>query len=207
MPKCKGCGIELLEGTVFCPYCGQAVEETEKPAEPVQPEQNEQPEQPQFEQPQYGAPQYGQPQYGAPQYGQPQYGAPQYGQPQYGAPQYGQPYYGAPLPKRENKGATVCAIIGMVLGIITLVFTFLTMVGGAADPFAGYALGIVGIEFALPGIILSSIGKKSYSNRGKAIFGLIVSIIGIVLMFILAVAFMVTAMEEGYDISDIYGYY
>ena len=74
MPKCKGCGIELLEGTVFCPYCGQAVEETEKPAEPVQPEQNEQPEQPQFEQPQYGA------------------------------PQYGQPYYGAPLPKRENKG-------------------------------------------------------------------------------------------------------
>jgi hypothetical protein len=207
MPKCKGCGIELLEGTVFCPYCGQAVEETEKPAEPVQPEQNEQPEQPQFEQPQYGAPQYGQPQYGAPQYGQPQYGAPQYGQPQYGAPQYGQPYYGAPLPKRENKGATVCAIIGMVLGIITLVFTFLTMVGGAVDPFAGYALGIVGIEFALPGIILSSIGKKSYSNRGKAIFGLIVSIIGIVLMFILAVAFMVTAMEEGYDISDIYGYY
>jgi hypothetical protein len=197
MPKCKGCGIELLEGTVFCPYCGQAVEEIEKPAEPVQPEQNEQPEQPQFEQPQYGAPQYG----------QPQYGAPQYGQPQYGAPQYGQPYYGAPLPKRENKGATVCAIIGMVLGIITLVFTFLTMVGGAADPFAGYALGIVGIEFALPGIILSSIGKKSYSNRGKAIFGLIVSIIGIVLMFILAVAFMVTAMEEGYDISDIYGYY
>ena len=199
MPKCKGWGIELLEGTVFCPYCGQAVEETEKPAEPVQPEQ---PEQPQFEQPQYG-----QPQYGAPQYGQPQYGAPQYGQPQYGAPQYGQPYYGAPLPKRENKGATVCAIIGMVLGIITLVFTFLTIVGGAADPFAGYALGIVGIEFALPGIILSSIGKKSYSNRGKAIFGLIVSIIGIVLMFILAVAFMVIAMEEGYDINGMYDYY
>ena len=207
MPKCKGCGIELLEGTVFCPYCGQAVEETEKPAEPVQPEQNEQPEQPQFEQPQYGAPQYGQPQYGAPQYGQPQYGAPQYGQPQYGAPQYGQPQYGAPLPRRENKGATVCAIIGMVLGIITLVFTFLTIVGGSADPFAGYVLGVFGIEFALPGIILSSIGKKSYSNRGKAIFGLIVSIIGIVLMFILAVAFMVTAMEEGYDIGGIYDYY
>ena len=35
MPKCKGCGIELLEGTVFCPYCGQAVEENEKPAEPI----------------------------------------------------------------------------------------------------------------------------------------------------------------------------
>ena len=189
MPKCKGCGIELLEGTVFCPYCGQAVEETEKPAEQVQ---SEQPEQPQFEQPQYGAPQYGQPQYGAPQYGQ---------------PQYGQPYYGAPLPRRENKGATVCAIIGMVLGIITLVFTFLTMIAGTADPLSGYVLGVVGIEFALPGIILSAIGKKSYSNRGKAIFGLIVSIICIVLMFILAVAFFVIAMEEGYDISDIYGYY
>ena len=197
MPKCKGCGIELLEGTVFCPYCGQAVEETEKPAEPVQSEQNEQPEQPQFEQPQYGAPQYG----------QPQYGQPQYGQPQYGAPQYGQPYYGAPLPRRENKGATVCAIIGMVLGIITLVFTFLTMVAGTADPFAGYVLGAFGIEFAIPGIILSAIGKKSYSNRGKAIFGLIVSIIGIVLMFILAVAFCVIAMEEGYDIGGIYDYY
>ena len=192
MPKCKGCGIELLEGTVFCPYCGQAVEETEKPAEPVQPEQNEQPEQPQFEQPQYGAPQYGQP---------------QYGQPQYGQPQYGQPQYGAPLPRRENKGATVCAIIGMVLGIITLVFTFLTIVGGTADPFAGYVLGAFGIEFAIPGIILSAIGKKSYSNRGKAIFGLIVSIIGIVLMFILAVAFCVIAMEEGYDIGGIYDYY
>jgi hypothetical protein len=81
------------------------------------------------------------------------------------------------------------------------------MVAGSADPFSGYVLGVVGIEFALPGIILSSIGKKSYSNRGKAIFGLIVSIIGIVLMFILAVAFMVIAMEEGYDIGGIYDYY
>ena len=95
----------------------------------------------------------------------------------------------------------------MVLGIITLVFTFLTIVGGTADPFAGYVLGAFGIEFALPGIILSSIGKKSYSNRGKAIFGLIVSIIGIVLMFILAFAFCFIAMEEGYDIGGIYDYY
>ena len=204
MPKCKGCGIELLEGTVFCPYCGQAVEEAEKPAEPEQPTQ---PEQPQYEAPQYGAPQYGQPQYGAPQYGQPQYGAPQYGQPQYGAPQYGQPQYGAPQVKRENKGASVCAIIGMILGIVTLVFTFLTIVSGIADPFGGYVMGALGIEFALPGIILSAIGKKSFSNRGKATFGLIVSIIGLALMFILAVAFMVVAMEEGYDISGIYGYY
>ena len=179
MPKCKGCGIELLEGTVFCPYCGQAVEEPEKPAEPEQPTQPE----------------------------QPQYEAPQYGQPQYGAPQYGQPQYGAPQVRRENKGASVCAIIGMILGIVTLVFTFLTIVSGIADPFGGYVMGALGIEFALPGIILSAIGKKSFSNRGKATFGLIVSIIGMALMFILAVAFMVVAIEEGYDIGGLYDYY
>lgn len=29
MAKCKGCGVELLEGTVFCPYCGAQVEKEE----------------------------------------------------------------------------------------------------------------------------------------------------------------------------------
>ena len=26
MAKCKGCGVELLDGTVFCPYCGSQVQ-------------------------------------------------------------------------------------------------------------------------------------------------------------------------------------
>ena len=30
MVKCKGCGVELLEGTVFCPYCGAQVQTNEE---------------------------------------------------------------------------------------------------------------------------------------------------------------------------------
>ena len=25
MSKCPGCGVELLDGTTFCPYCGSKV--------------------------------------------------------------------------------------------------------------------------------------------------------------------------------------
>ena len=30
MEKCKGCGVELLDGTVFCPYCGTQVQNFEQ---------------------------------------------------------------------------------------------------------------------------------------------------------------------------------
>ncbi len=35
MEKCKGCGVELLEGTVFCPYCGSQVEKEQAPVEVI----------------------------------------------------------------------------------------------------------------------------------------------------------------------------
>lgn len=34
MVKCEGCGVELLEGTVFCPYCGAQIKSKE--ATPVE---------------------------------------------------------------------------------------------------------------------------------------------------------------------------
>ena len=30
MAKCNGCGVELIDGTVFCPYCGAQVEKSEE---------------------------------------------------------------------------------------------------------------------------------------------------------------------------------
>ncbi|MBE6130393.1 MAG: zinc-ribbon domain-containing protein [Erysipelotrichaceae bacterium] len=163
MAKCKGCGTELLDGTVFCPYCGAQVEKDESKnvefVDVVETSNN------QYE------------------------------------------YTDADAPKQESKAFGVFATIGMILGFVTLFFVMITLLCGSA-PEDAWSVACVGFEFAIPGFVFSIIGKKSKNHRGKATFGFVANLVGMILLFILAVVFLVIAMlsDSGYTPS-IGGYY
>ena len=116
-------------------------------------------------QPPYGSPQ-GQPPYGTPQ-GQPQYGQPQYGQPQYGAPQYGTGYE----PSQ--------AVLALVLGLVG-VFVFQVV--------APFAWVIANRE-----ITAIDAGRRNPNDRGMAVAGKVLGIIGTVLL-VLFVLFVILAI-------------
>jgi hypothetical protein len=124
------------------------------PPEQPQPPQYGQPQQPQYGQPQ--PPQYGQPQ--PPQYGQPQ--QPQYAPPQQQQP-YGQPYQPPYAPPEKDKADGKC-IASMVLGICSIVFCWVPILGLVAA-IIGLVLGISARKnnksgIGLAGIITSSLG-------------------------------------------------
>lgn len=92
--------------------------------------------------------------------------------------QFGQGMYSPQVDSQTN----VCAIIGMVLGILSLVLIFVP---------------VVGILFAVAGLICSLIGRKRPGNRGMATAGLICSIItlslfvlGIILGILIGASFL-----------------
>ena len=163
MAKCKGCGTELLEGTVFCPYCGAQVEKDEAKnvefVDVVETSNN------QYE------------------------------------------YTDTDAPKQESKVFGVFATIGMILGFVTLFFLLITLLS-AEDPEGAWLIACFGFEFGIPGFVFSIIGKRSKNHRGKATFGFIANLVGMILLFILAVVFLTMAMiaEGGYD-PTIGGYY
>ena len=125
--------------------------------------------QPVYQQPVYPTPygenhqQAAQPPYGT--YGQPQNPYAGYGQPPYGA--YGHNAYPAPHAAQPPRSANVFATLGMIFGIIGASLFWFPVI----DIFS-MVLSIVGIPF-------SAIGMKSRS--GKAVAGLVTSIIGAVL--------------------------
>lgn len=146
--------------------------------------------------PQYGQPTSGQP-YGqqpdpysappAPQYGQPE---PQYGQ----QPTSGQPYpdpyaqqqpYGAApgypaagYPTGQGQNNTL-GLIGMIAGIVSIVFALCCTPLGILAGIAGVVLGVLGQK---------KVQSGEASNPGQAKAGLICGGIGIVLCIISAVA-------------------
>ncbi len=136
--------------------------------------------------PHYGTPEYGTPQYGTPQYGQPSYGTPPtqpYGAPQYGASQYGASQYGSSQHGRPPYGTGYepsQAVLALVLGIIG-VFVFQLVA-----PFA-WVIG----NRELRAI---DAGHRNPDDRGLAVAGKILGIVGtvllafIVLFFVLAFA-------------------
>lgn len=81
---------------------------------------------------------------------------------QFGAypPQYGYP--GTPTPD-QNRGL---ALAGLILGIISLI---------------AWIIPIFGFPFAIVGIILSALGRRSFTRRRMATWGLVLSIIGLAL--------------------------
>ena len=157
MAKCKGCGVELLDGTVFCPYCGAQVEKDEAKNVEVVETQND--------------------------------------------------FVDVDAPKQESKAFSVFATLGMVLGFVTLFFLLITLLS-AEDPEGAWLIACFGFEFGIPGFVFSIIGKRSKNHRGKATFGFIANLVGMILLFILAVVFLTMAMiaEGGYD-PTIGGYY
>lgn len=157
MAKCKGCGVELLDGTVFCPYCGAQVEKDEAKNVEVVETQND--------------------------------------------------FVDVDAPKQESKAFTVFATLGMIFGFVTLFFLLITLLS-AEDPEGAWLIACFGFEFGIPGFVFSIIGKRSKNHRGKATFGFIANLVGMILLFILAVVFLTMAMlaEGGYD-PTIGGYY
>lgn len=93
-------------------------------------------------------------------------------QPIYQQPVYQQPAYQTVVTSFEPKKNNVFAIIGLVFGIITSVFFWL--------PFINMVPGIAGIVCSIIGLTQKNAGKK-----GMATAGLITSIAGILIGFMI----------------------
>lgn len=88
-------------------------------------------------------------------------------------------YSHAPAPARPSNGLGTA---GFVVGLIGLLFSFLPLIGVIAWP-----LVILGIIFS--GIGISKATKGVATNKGLAIAGLVVSIVGLVFCILWAAAF------------------
>lgn len=101
----------------------------------------------------------------------------------YSAPQYN-PYNSRPI-KTGKSGRTILSTLGMVFGIVGLVFSFLALaLSSDSDAFYAYLLmASVALELGVAGIVLGAIGlKKEYSKKG--IPGIICGGIGVFFTFI-----------------------
>lgn len=186
---CESCGTFIPDGQSFCTNCGAPVaspapvaaaapvaEPAPAPAAAPAPAPAPAPAAQPFAQPVATPVQPAQPLYQTP--------APQPVQPVYQQPVY-QPVY-QPIaqqvqvqPAKPGNGA---ATAGLVFGILTLVFCW-----------TSYFCGI----FALLGLIFSIVGicKKNASGKGKAIAGLIMTIIGGIIAAFLTLTFWAAVGE------------
>lgn len=123
---------------------------------------------------------------------QPQYGYNQQPvQPQYG---YAQQQYNPYAMQQTEQPAKPLAIVGMVLGIISMVGCCYT-----------------GFIFGLPGLICSLISKKKGNTSGMATAGVVTSIIGLA-MFAIMLIIMVLGIGASGGLEELieeieYGYY
>ena len=163
MAKCKGCGVELLDGTVFCPYCGAQVLNNEENQVEVVNEVKE------------------------------------------GNEINNDGNFNTTQLKKESGASKVFAIIGMVFGILVLVFNGLSLMNIGNAPLLAAYLAAFALEFSVPGMIFSIIGKKSYSNHGKAVFGFVANLVSLILSFILLFIAVFAFIEQGGSTDDIYG--
>ncbi|MCL1830558.1 MAG: hypothetical protein FWG21_03920 [Oscillospiraceae bacterium] len=184
MKICPYCSTQNPDDSVFCLSCGQNMSVAPAPAPaPVAPEPTAyQPQQP-------PAQTYVQP----PQAPPSGFTAPpqQYAPPTYQAPV--QPYQGAgpgaaaaKPPKTGNASKNWAGILGMILGILSLVLCCIPYL----SPF-----------FAVGGLIFSIMGLKS-QQRGMSIAGLITSILGTIIaiayIIIIATALTMPAWLDEY---------
>lgn len=170
---CESCGTFIPDGQSFCSNCGAPVASpAPAPAPAAQPmaQPVAQPVQP--AQPVYQQPVYQTP---APQPVQPVY------QPVYQPVAQAVPMQQIPAAKPGNGAATA----GLVFGILTLVFCW-----------TSYFCGI----FALLGLIFSIVGlcKKDAPGKGKAIAGLIMTVLGGIIAVFLTLTFW-AAVGEVWD--------
>ncbi|OUP07095.1 DUF4352 domain-containing protein [Collinsella sp. An2] len=71
---------------------------------------------------------------------------------------------------------SVAAIVGLVLGIIAVIISWIPIVNNLA-----FVVGIVGVVFAIVGLVGTRNGEKA--GRGPAIAGLIVNIVALAIVF------------------------
>lgn len=200
---CESCGAFIPDGQKFCASCGAAVGTpsaypasapvavTPVAAPAVQPAPAPAPAAPvaaPAPQPVYQQPQYQQPAYQQPAYQQPVYQAPAYqqpvavAQPVYAQPVYTQPVVVAQQPapaKRGNGPATA----GLVFGILTLVFCWI--------PALFYGFALLGLIFSIVGV-----AKRNAPGKGKAIAGLILSVLGLIAGIIIQETFWAMVGRE-----------
>lgn len=128
--------------------------------------------QPPYGEPPGGYPRGGQPPYGEPPGGQPPHGeppgGPPYGTPPYGGPPpYGQPPPGGwPAAGRPRGGLGTAAL---VLGIVSI---FLLLVCG------------LGVLTAIAGLVVGLMAVFKNSNKGRAIVGIVLSVLTLILAVI-----------------------
>ena len=157
---CEQCGSLIENGEAFCSNCGASAPSSKAASEPapgpvVQPimQADIQPIKPAYEQP------------------QPVY-QPQPAQPLYPQPAYQQPAYQSVVTPFETKKSNVFAVLGLIFGIITAVFSWLILFNMVP--------GIAGIVLSVIGLTQKNAGKK-----GMATAGLITSIAGITIGFMI----------------------
>lgn len=71
---------------------------------------------------------------------------------------------------------SVAAIVGLVLGIIAVIISWIPIVNNLA-----FVVGIVGVVFAIVGLVGTRNGERS--GRGPAIAGLVVNIVALAIVF------------------------
>ncbi|CUR57490.1 hypothetical protein NOCA2420045 [metagenome] len=132
----------------------------------------------------------------------PAYGPPGYGPPGYGPPGYGPPGYGPPPPygylppgygyvRQNHAGATTAMWLGIVgLGcLFTGWLCCITLPGVLALPVAW------GVGYSAKRAIDAEPGR--YGNRGQAVGGLVMGIVGTVLAVLVVVALVVLFVVAG----------
>lgn len=87
------------------------------------------------------------------------------------------PYNFAPQPQQPKSGKDTMALIGMILGIVAIVFS---------------CLNFLDLPFAIAGLVLSILGIKSVRRKGMAIAGLVCSALAVVA----CIAIICTAFSE-----------
>jgi len=156
---CESCGSFIPDGQQFCSTCGAPAPHA--PAQPAAAQsQAAQPVQPVYQQPVYQQPVYQQPVYQQPV------------QPVYQQPVYQQPVQVAAAPKtvRSNGFATA----GLVFGIFSFLFSWI--------PGVSYIFILLGLIFSIIGI-----ARKNASGKGKAIAGLILTVLGLGLAILFSI--------------------
>ena len=153
---CEQCGSLIENGEAFCSNCGAPAPASKAASEPapapgpvVQPimQADIQPIKPAYEQP------------------QPVY-QPQPAQPLYPQPAYQQPAYQSVITPFEPQKNNVFAVLGLIFGIITAVFSWLILF----NMVPGIAIGLT---------------QKNAGKKGMATAGLITSIAGITIGFMI----------------------
>ena len=180
---CESCGSFIPDGQSFCSNCGAPA--SKPAAQPVsQPVAAAQPVQPVVQPVQPIAAQPVQP---IAQPVQPVYQQPVYQQPVYAQPVYQQPV--APV-KKGNGAATA----GLVFGILTFCLCLIPFVNIVTTAL----FGLLGLIFSIVGI-----AKKNASGKGKAIAGLILTLLGTIgtVIFCVCLVSTVASSPEGSEIA------